>query len=517
MGLRNKPLYLVSAQNLEEIQYMCTFICKIKGFYIISLIFVLSLGCLFAPTSFSLMVLFLVTRWSLYNAPLWSWSWFISYSSPQLSSIGWALFLLATLISALMCILSLYDAHPSSPQLVRLIIFLLLSLFLIFSSSNILVFYLIFEISLIPIFWAVLGWGGQPERLPAAIRLLIYTVTASLPLLMVVVILSFQGLRTIFLATWLLAPANSTSLSSSLTLVLILAFLVKFPLFLVHLWLPKAHVEAPAVGSIILAALLLKLGGYGILLFSRMYCSPAFLYLAQRVALTGGLCAAILCMRQKDIKILIAYSSVCHIGIAIAALATPSFWGLKAAIFVIIAHGLSSSGLFGIAFYPYLASHRRNILILKNSLMFLPTFTLAWLLLCVRNIGGPLTINLLREILSISFLWSLNIYSAFPLFITAFLAVAYCLVLYSLVTHSQFTQKTGLLRPSNYTEISVGLIHRLYSVALILTISLLYYFYIITNSYTRSGTVDNYCSNRQGRSYKSSPRKRKIKPLWVRV
>lgn len=132
-----------------------------------------------------------------------------------------------------------------------------------------------------------------------------------------------QGVFGVYPLNAMLAAPFSRVVSTAWLLSLVLAFLVKFPLYLVHLWLPKAHVEAPAVGSIILAALLLKLGGYGMLLLSPLY-QPGFrLFVLQAIALSGGLAAALLCIRQKDIKVLIAYSSVCHMGIAIAALASP--------------------------------------------------------------------------------------------------------------------------------------------------------------------------------------------------
>lgn len=151
--------------------------------------------------------------------------------------------------------------------------------------------------------------------------MLLYTARASLPLLILILLLASQDYDTFYIITF---PKNvlSRSVASVVTLSGILAFLVKFPMFSVHLWLPKAHVEAPVEGSIILAALLLKLGGYGMIVFNPLYNAPGLLRLIQAFSLIGGLRAAVLCLRQKDIKVIIAYSSVCHMALVISSLAT---------------------------------------------------------------------------------------------------------------------------------------------------------------------------------------------------
>merc|ERR1712228_403756 len=219
--------------------------------------------------------------------------------------------------------------------------------------------------------------------------------------------------------------------NNTLLLFTFLAFLVKFPIFFFHQWLPKAHVEAPVGGSIILAGLLLKLGGYGIIRMLYFLKITYTIKIIIIISILGGRILRILCLINRDIKVIIAYSSVVHIALIIVNIFIKRLWSINGAIIIIVAHGVCSSGIFSCANMIYERTHSRIIIINKRNLNYFPSLSIFWFLLCIANFGGPFTYNLLGEIILIIRLRDLSYYILIPVFIISFFSAAYSIILYS--------------------------------------------------------------------------------------
>nr|AST23733.1 NADH dehydrogenase subunit 4 [Lymantria dispar]AST23746.1 NADH dehydrogenase subunit 4 [Lymantria dispar]AST23759.1 NADH dehydrogenase subunit 4 [Lymantria dispar]WGU45529.1 NADH dehydrogenase subunit 4 [Lymantria dispar] len=328
------------------------------------------------------------------------------------------------------------------------VIFLLIMLFLTFSVTNMFLFYLFFEGSLIPTLILIIGWGYQPERILAGMYLLFYTLFVSLPLLLGIFYIYMENYSMIIYFLKFMNLDNYI-----LYLCMILAFLVKMPMYFVHLWLPKAHVEAPVSGSMILAGIMLKLGGYGLLRLMIFLQKINFKlnYIFIVISLLGGLYISLKCFCQVDIKSLIAYSSVAHMSMVISGIMIMNYWGFLGSYIMMIGHGLCSSGMFCLANILYERLHSRSLYINKGLMNFMPSMSLWWFLLVSSNMAAPPSLNLMGEISLINSSVSWSWISMIILMLISFFSAGYSLYLYSYIQHGEsysgiYSYYTGLSR-----------------------------------------------------------------------
>nr|AIP90317.1 NADH dehydrogenase subunit 4 [Spinibarbus caldwelli] len=363
-------------------------------------------------TTHSLLIAFISLTWLKWTSETgWSSSNMYLATDP----LSTPLLVLTCWLLPLMILASQNHINPEPISRQRLYITLLASLqtFLImaFGATEIIMFYIMFEATLIPTLIIITRWGNQTERLNAGTYFLFYTLAGSLPLLVALLLLQ-QSTGT--LSMLVLQYSQPLQLNSWAHMIwwagCLIAFLVKMPLYGVHLWLPKAHVEAPVAGSMVLAAVLLKLGGYGMMRMMVMLdpLSKELAYPFIILALWGIIMTGSICLRQTDLKSLIAYSSVSHMGLVAGGILIQTPWGFSGAIILMIAHGLVSSALFCLANTAYERTHSRTMILARGLQMIFPLTAMWWFITNLANLALPPLPNLMGELMIITtlFNWS---------------------------------------------------------------------------------------------------------------
>nr|AFY15390.1 NADH dehydrogenase subunit 4 [Clupea harengus] len=363
-------------------------------------------------TSHSLIIALISLTWLSWTAET---GWTLPNSYMAIDPLSAPLLVLACWLLPLMILASQNHTRTEPISRQRTFICLLISLqaFLIlaFGATEILMFYVMFEATLVPTLIIITRWGNQAERLNAGTYFLFYTLAGSLPLL--VALLALQN-STGSLSMIILNFNPPLALASWGDMMwwaaCLIAFLVKMPLYGVHLWLPKAHVEAPIAGSMVLAAVLLKLGGYGMIRMSTILdpLTKEAAYPFIVLALWGIIMTGSICLRQTDLKSLIAYSSVSHMGLVAGGILIQTPWGLTGALILMIAHGLVSSALFCLANTSYERTHSRTMALARGMQMLFPLTATWWFVANLANLALPPLPNLMGEVMIITtmFNWS---------------------------------------------------------------------------------------------------------------
>nr|YP_010389492.1 NADH dehydrogenase subunit 4 [Paraqianlabeo lineatus]UPQ44813.1 NADH dehydrogenase subunit 4 [Paraqianlabeo lineatus] len=363
-------------------------------------------------TAHSLLIAFISLTWLKSTSET---GWASSNMYMATDPLSTPLLVLTCWLLPLMILASQNHINPEPVNRQRSYIMLLTSLqtFLImaFGATEIIMFYIMFEATLIPTLIIITRWGNQTERLSAGTYFLFYTLAGSLPLLVALLLLQ-QSTGT--LSMLMIQYSQPLQLSSWGNMIwwagCLIAFLVKMPLYGVHLWLPKAHVEAPVAGSMVLAAVLLKLGGYGMMRMMVMLdpLSKELAYPFIILALWGIIMTGSICLRQTDLKSLIAYSSVSHMGLVAGGILIQTPWGFTGAIILMIAHGLVSSALFCLANTAYERTHSRTMILARGLQVIFPLTAVWWFIANLANLALPPLPNLMGELMIITtlFNWS---------------------------------------------------------------------------------------------------------------
>nr|YP_010502883.1 NADH dehydrogenase subunit 4 [Exitianus nanus]UXD78660.1 NADH dehydrogenase subunit 4 [Exitianus nanus] len=350
-----------------------------------------------------------------------------------LDTFSYNLILLVLLISSLM-VISMVNS-PWMPVFLVVNLNLNLCLFLIFLSMNFLYMYISFEFVLIPLMVLILGWGYQPERLLSGLYLLFYTMFVSLPLL-VLLMYMYINLGSMFFDLMIFYSDFFL-----IHFVLMMVFMVKMPMYFFHFWLPKAHVQAPVSGSMILAGLMLKIGGYGVIrscyLYEYMYLNYSYFWFS--ISLLGSFYISVLCLVQFDMKCLIAYSSISHMGLVIMGLVGLTNMGLMGSYFLMLAHGFCSSGMFYMANLFYLRTSSRSFFINKGLLVYFPSGGLFWFLLCCFNMSCPPSLNFISEFMILCSMVNFWFFSFYFFLMISFFCACFSYFLFSFSQHGIYS------------------------------------------------------------------------------
>jgi NADH-quinone oxidoreductase subunit M len=353
------------------------------------------------------------------------------------------LFVVLTALLIPACVLSSWGSITNRVREYMLVFLILETLCIgVFTALDLAMFYVFFEGSLIPMFLIIGIWGGK-RRIQAAYKFFFYTFTGSVLMLLAIMYMYWQA-GTLDIQK-LLAFHFDPAAQTWLWLAFFASFAVKMPMWPFHRWLPEAHVEAPTAGSVILAAILLKLGGYGFIRFSLAMFPDASLQFAPFVftlSIAAIIITSLVALVQTDVKKLIAYSSVAHMGFVTMGIFSGNVMGIHGAVFQMISHGIVSGALFLCVGVVYDRMHTRDIEAYGGLVERMPRYAFAFMVFTMANVGLPGTSGFVGEFLTMVGVFQVNTWVAFFAAFGVILSAAYALWLYRRVIFGALTKES---------------------------------------------------------------------------
>lgn len=350
--------------------------------------------------------------------------------------ISMSLIIITTVLIPILILLK----EKGEEKIVPLLLIMESMLISLFTSLDLFFFFLFFELLLIPMFILIGKYGSKEKRVEAAYRFIIYSLLGSLLLLISLIIIYFKyGTTNNELMTIKLMGGNSI-----IWLFLFLSFAIKVPIFPFHTWLPFVHVEAPTIGSMLLAGVMLKLGSYGMIryLIGPMGCY--FMPLIIIMSILSIVYGSLTTIRQIDLKKIIAYSSIVHMNYAILGLFTNELEGINGGNYLMVSHAFVSCGLFLLIGLLYKRYHTRIILYFSGLILTMPIFGTSFILLTLGNISLPLTSSFISEILIIIGTMKINIFVAFLISISLIFSTTYAIWLANRILFGEFSPYINL-------------------------------------------------------------------------
>nr|URW98544.1 NADH dehydrogenase subunit 4 [Lepidophthirus macrorhini] len=384
---------------------------------------------LFVKKMFLMFSMALGTLWMVVNFPMenfkasqiWYWDCF---SWVMIIITMWVVFLIVFITSSIF--------------MTNLFVVASVSSLVFFMSSNWLWLFISFELSLIPIYLVITCFGEHPERMRAGLYLMMYTMFASVPLFITLIYkLKMEGTSSLMLDT--IEVSYSEDSSILFMMAMMIAFMVKMPVFLSHSWLPKAHVESPLGGSVFLASILLKFGSYGVyrsfMIFPWLF-SSTLMWVFYSVALIGAVYGALMSLTSTDLKVIIAYASVSHMNLGMATLLCMKFLSLKSFLISMISHSLCSGLLFLTASISMGVTNTRSVVLSKGVLSTFPVLVMVNFLTWSLNVSVPPSLSFIGEIYSVLSNYILFSFSLLLILVYIFISSIYSITLYSVSSSS---------------------------------------------------------------------------------